>query len=145
MLWVTVMLIAVVIAVGKFQRGAPPPPRRALLRSLPEDSVAARTIFVSAILPIIARARHELHGDSIPLIIAGHSVGAEIALWTAANARPPGLVGVLALSPGSRGHLKISLADLAMREDNGPGSFAISDIIAAVSPQKREFCWSRRA
>ncbi len=110
---------------------------RALLNSLPADSAAAHTRFVTAILPIIARSRRELHGDSVPLIIAGHSVGAEIALWTAAYARPPGVVGVLAMSPGSRGHLRISMADLAMIEDNGPGSFALSKVVAKIATQER--------
>ena len=33
----------------------------------------------------------------MPIIIAGHSFGADIALWTEANARLQGVVGVLAL------------------------------------------------
>lgn len=44
---------------------------------------------MAAIEPIIAHSRHELGGDAVPLIIAGHSLGAEIAIWTAAYTCEP--------------------------------------------------------
>jgi dienelactone hydrolase len=64
----------------------------------------------------------------VPLVLAGHSLGAELAVWAAAHAAIPGLNGVLALSPGSRSHLRISASDLFMTgEPTGPGSFAVRD------------------
>ena len=66
----------------------------------------------------------------IPLLLAGHSLGAELALWAAANVPAPALEGVVAISPGSRSHLRISAADILMNaEPAGPGSFAVGDAI----------------
>ena len=64
-----------------------------------------------------------------------HSLGAELAVWSAANAGISGVVGTLALSPGSRSHLRISPSDLLMTsEPRGADSFAVSDqVVAATS------------
>jgi len=111
---------------------------RKLLQSLPESGPARDSAFASAIEPIISRARHELGGDSLPLVIAGHSLGAEVAIWTAAHACPLGSVAVLAMSPGSRSHLRVSLSDVMNGpEPTGPGSFSVADAIAAVPPDER--------
>jgi pimeloyl-ACP methyl ester carboxylesterase len=93
---------------------------------------------VQAIRPLIARARHELGGDSVPVIIAGHSLGAEVAIWTAAYAKPAGAAAVLAMSPGSRSHLRVSLSDIMNGpEPTGPGSFAVAQAIMAVPHDER--------
>ena len=111
---------------------------RQLLRALPERPEARDSVFAAAIAPIIARTRHELGGDSVPLIIAGHSLGAEVAIWTAAHACPLGSVGVLALSPGSRSHLRVSLSDIMQGpEPTDPESFSVADAIAAVPLAER--------
>jgi pimeloyl-ACP methyl ester carboxylesterase len=107
---------------------------RTLLHSLPSRATA----FAQTIRPLIARARHELGGDSVPLIIAGHSLGAEIAIWTAAYVRPTGAAAVLAMSPGSRSHLRVALSDIMNGpEPTGPESFAVADAIAAVPHDER--------
>jgi pimeloyl-ACP methyl ester carboxylesterase len=106
---------------------------RPLLGGLPDREPVRDSVFARTIDRMIGRVRRELGGDSIPLIIAGHSLGAEIAIWTAAHARPSGAVGVLALSPGSRSHLRVSVADIMNGpEPTGPESFAVADAIAAV-------------
>jgi pimeloyl-ACP methyl ester carboxylesterase len=111
---------------------------RSLLRSLPEHSPERDSAFAARIEPIIARARHELSGDSVPLIIAGHSLGAEVAIWTAARVCPPGMMGVLALSPGSRSHLRVSVSDLMNGpEPSGPESFSVAAAIAGVPTDDR--------
>ena len=111
---------------------------RQLLRDLPDHGAERDSAFVTAVLPLIAHARHELGGDSIPLIIAGHSLGAEVAIWTAAHACPPGSVAVLAMSPGSRSHLRISASDILNGpEPTGAESFSIADAIAQVPPDER--------
>jgi len=111
---------------------------RRLLQSLPERGPARDSAFTAAIDPLIASARHELGGDSVPLIIAGHSLGAEVAIWTAAHACPVGSVAVLALSPGSRSHLRVSLSDMMNGpEPTGPESFSVADAIASVPPDER--------
>jgi pimeloyl-ACP methyl ester carboxylesterase len=111
---------------------------RKLLRSLPDRGPSRDSAFMAAVEMLIGRSRHELGGDSLPLILAGHSLGAEVAIWTAAFACPPGSVGVLALSPGSRSHLRVSMSDVM----NGPEpsdaeSFSVADAIAAVPPDER--------
>jgi pimeloyl-ACP methyl ester carboxylesterase len=111
---------------------------RSLLHSLPDKRLARDSVFAARIEPLIARARHELGGDSVPLIIAGHSLGAEVAIWTAAYACPAGAVGVLALSPGSRSHLRVSISDIMNGpEPTGPESFSVADAIAAIPAEER--------
>jgi pimeloyl-ACP methyl ester carboxylesterase len=111
---------------------------RPLFHSLPPGGAMRDSAFMAAIEAIIARSRHELGADSVPLIIAGHSLGAEVAIWTAAHTCEPDVVGVLAMSPGSRSHLRVSLSDIL----NGPeptesGSFSVADAISGVPVDER--------
>lgn len=111
---------------------------RTLLAQLPERSPQRDSAFNARILPIIASARHEIHADSLPLIIAGHSLGAEIAIWTAAFAHPPAMVGVIALSPGLSSHLRVSASDILNGpEPTGPESFSVPATLHAITPDVR--------
>jgi pimeloyl-ACP methyl ester carboxylesterase len=111
---------------------------RPLLRRLPAPGPTRDTAFVAAIEPIIARSRHELGADSVPLIIAGHSLGAEIAIWTAAHICEPDVAGVLAMSPGSRSHLRVSVNDIVNGpEPTEPGSFSVADAVGDVPNDER--------
>jgi len=111
---------------------------RSLLRALPEHRPERDSAFASRIDPVIELSRHELGGDSVPLIIAGHSLGAEVAIWTAAHACPADVKGVLAMSPGSRSHLRVSLSDIMNGpEPTGPESFSVADAIAAIPADER--------
>lgn len=94
---------------------------------LPDDGVDRVGSFATGVESIVRRARHELGADDVPLVLGGHSIGAEMAIWTAAHDTFPQLVGVLAMSPGERGHLRVTLTDLAEREPTEPGSFANAD------------------
>ncbi len=106
---------------------------KAYFAKLPDDTLARANAFRDSVLVMIALARHELHADSMPVVIGGHSIGAELASWIAKNASPPGLSGLLLISPGARGHLRVSIADLAMSaEPTEPGSFSVADDIAAL-------------
>ncbi len=107
---------------------------RPILRTLPAGPQARRASeYASAITRLIAGARRELGVQDRPLLIGGHSIGAELAVYTAAQVPLPGLVGVLALSPGLRGHLRVSLGDIFMSgEPTEPGSFALADEIRAL-------------
>ena len=106
---------------------------RPLLGALPDERRAHDSAFAAAIEPLIVSARHQLGGDRVPLIIAGHSLGAEVAIWTAAHACIPGVAGVLALSPGTRSHLRVSWSDIMNGpEPTGPESFSVAEAIAAV-------------
>jgi pimeloyl-ACP methyl ester carboxylesterase len=111
---------------------------RPLLRSLPDGITQRDSAFAARIEPIIARARHELGGDTVPLIIAGHSLGAEVAIWTAAHVCPPATAGVLALSPGSRSHLRVAMSDIMNGpEPTGPESFSVPAAVAGIPPDER--------
>lgn len=111
---------------------------RPLLKVLPDCEPARDSVFADTISTIIEHTRHEFYADSIPLIIAGHSLGAEIAIWTAAHLRLPGTLGVLALSPGSRSHLRISVSDIMNGpEPSGPESFSVASAIDSVPPLER--------
>lgn len=106
-------------------------------RLVENDTIRARA-FGDSVRMMIAAARHELDADSLPVIIAGHSLGAEIAAWIAAAAPPPNLAGALLISSRSRGHLRATLADVANRSaPDEPGSFSVSDEITALAPGVR--------
>jgi pimeloyl-ACP methyl ester carboxylesterase len=106
------------------------------LARLPENEPARDSSFAATIGPLIARARAELGADSLPVVVGGHSFGAEVAFWIALHRPPPKLVGVLALSPRSTGHLVVTPFDLMNHEANGPWSFstirAATDIATGV-------------
>ena len=106
---------------------------RPLLRSLPEREPARDSAFATRVEKIIETSRHEMDGDTVPLVIAGHSLGAEVAIWTAAHVCLTGMKGVLAMSPGSRSHLRVSLTDIMNGpEPTGPESFSVAASIIAV-------------
>ena len=111
---------------------------RSFLADLPEKRAQRDSAFDARILPLIASTRHEIHADSLPLIIAGHSLGAEVAIWTAAFAHPPDMVGVIAMSPGLSSHLEVSAADLLSEaEPTGPSSFSVPATVHAIAPAVR--------
>jgi pimeloyl-ACP methyl ester carboxylesterase len=107
---------------------------RPLLAGLPEGHPVREEACAAAVRDLVRRVRAELALDSIPLVIGGHSLGAELALWAAANAGLGRLAGTLALSPGSRSHLRITASDILMTsEPRGTDSFAVADQIAAAT------------
>jgi pimeloyl-ACP methyl ester carboxylesterase len=111
---------------------------RKFLADLPDSPAERDSAFRARILPLIASARHEVHADSLPLIIAGHSLGAEVAIWTAAFAQPPETVGVIAMSPGLSSHLQISASDLMNGpEPTGPASFSVPATLHQIAPAVR--------
>lgn len=105
---------------------------------LPEPYARREAAFDSSIGGVIARSVHELNADSLPLVLGGHSFGADLALWTAVHAAPPRTVGVLALSPTARSHFYVTAADRAnLGEPDESGSFSIADEIRAVPGSMR--------
>jgi pimeloyl-ACP methyl ester carboxylesterase len=106
---------------------------KAYFAKLPDDTLARAAAFRDSVLVMIGLARRELYADAMPVVVGGHSIGAELASWIARNAAPPNLTGVLLIAPGARGHLRVSLADLAMSgEPTEPGSFSVAENIAAL-------------
>src|SRR6476646_4925366 len=87
---------------------------RPLFASLPEGHPARDIACMAVVRDLVSRVRSELALDSVPLVIGGHSLGAELAVWAAANAGIRGVAGTLALSPGSRSHLRVSASDILM-------------------------------
>lgn len=105
---------------------------------LPEDTLARARAYADSVTAMLARARRELHADSLPVVIGGHSLGAELASWIAVHAQIPGLKGVLLISARPRGHIRATLADITNAGlPNEPGSFAVSGEIAAIAPDVR--------
>jgi type IV secretory pathway VirJ component len=105
---------------------------------LPDDAVARATLFGDTVARMIALARHELGADSIPVVLGGHSLGAEIAGWIAIHAAPPNLTGLLLISSRGRGHLRATLADVANRTaPSEPGSYSVAENIAALPASVR--------
>ncbi len=111
-----------------------------LLQGMPSDPPAARdSAFAASVRPLVERVRREFAAPDAPVILAGHSFGADLAIWTAAYAPPRGTVGVLAMGPGSRGHLGLSAINPLERLQNptGPGTFSTADAIRATAPEVR--------
>lgn len=95
------------------------------------DSASLRDSAIVHEVPLLmTRSLRELGADSRPIIIAGHSFGADMALWTEAHARPPGVIGILALGPTRRDHPTVTLRDeINGGEPTEPGSFSVADQI----------------
>lgn len=109
-----------------------------LLASLPDSAASRDSAFASRIEPLIAATRAEFGADTLPIIIAGHSLGAEVAIWTASHVAIPRLAGVLALSPGSRSHLRVSATDIVNgAEPKDAESFGVADAIAQLPKTAR--------
>ncbi|GAC1513915.1 MAG: hypothetical protein NVS1B4_00350 [Gemmatimonadaceae bacterium] len=107
------------------------------LDSLP-TGVAARDSAVRAgIVPLVAASRHALDADSLPIILAGHSFGAEFALWMAREVPPPRLRGIVLMSPRGSGHLVVTADDRANKEAVGPGSFSTPGIVKGLPRRVR--------
>lgn len=100
------------------------------LDRLPDSALLRDSVLAHELPVLMKESLHELRADSGPIIIAGHSFGADLALWTEANARPPGVVGVLALGPTKRDHPTVTLNDkMNLEEPTEPGSFSVADQI----------------
>jgi pimeloyl-ACP methyl ester carboxylesterase len=100
------------------------------LDRLPDSALLRDSVLAHDVPPLIKRSLHELGADRVPIVIAGHSFGADIALWTEANAPVQGVVGVLALGPTRRDHPTVTLKDqMNSGEPTEPGSFAVDEQI----------------
>lgn len=105
---------------------------------LPDSAGTRDKLYADSVTQMIVLARRELGGDSIPVVLGGHSLGAEIASWIAAHAPPPGLAGLLLISPRGRGHLRATASDIANRSaPSEPGSFSVAGQIAALPASVR--------
>ena len=113
----------------------------------PENDIRRRgairdSAFITAIEPTIDRSRYELRADSTPLIIAGHSLGAEIATWTAAHTCQPRVADAIGEVPGDE-HIalirgtkdKLTSADAALMAAGGDRIERFSVILAGHSLQ----------
>jgi pimeloyl-ACP methyl ester carboxylesterase len=110
---------------------------RKYLATLPEAEPQRDSAFAADITTTIARARHELGADSLPLIVGGHSFGAEVAFWLAWRMPPPRLAGVLSLNSRSTGHLFITPSDWLNKEASGAWSFSVVQAAREISPSVR--------
>ena len=113
---------------------------RRVLGALPNGPTRA-AVYLTRVDSLVTEARAVLNATGVPLVIAGHSIGGELALWTAAHLRAPGhepgLVGVVSMSPGRRGHLRTGLSDLLGREPRGRDSFAVDSQVALLASPLR--------
>ena len=110
---------------------------RKYLATLPSAEPQRDSAFGPSIAALIARTRQALGADSAPVIIAGHSFGAEVAFWLALHRPPPGLVGVLALNTRATGHLFITPSDWLNKEASGAWSFSAVDAARRIDPRVR--------
>lgn len=103
---------------------------KAFLERYPDSAQLRDSVLVHDVPLLIKRSLRELGADSRPIVLGGHSFGADLALWTEANARLPGVVGILALAPTKRDHPTVTIRDqINSGEPTEPGSFAVADQI----------------
>jgi len=110
---------------------------RKYLATLPDPEPSRDDAFAASMPDLIARSRHALSGDSLPLVLAGHSFGAEVAFWIGEHAPPPRLAGILALNTRSTGHLFITPNDWLNKEASGRWSFSTIDAVRTIDPRVR--------
>lgn len=110
---------------------------RKFLSTLPADEPQRDSAFGPAIAQLIAGTRHALNADSLPLVLAGHSFGAELAFWVAWHEPPPHTAGVLSLNTRSTGHLFITPGDLLNHEASGAWSFSTVEAVRRLDPSMR--------
>lgn len=110
-----------------------------LLAMLPDAPPPTRdSAIAAAVTRLIAQSRNEFRATDKPLVLMGHSLGAEIALWAAGKAQAQNLAGVVAMGPRARGHLRVAVADVANRGlPTEPGSFSVAEIIHCLPPELR--------
>ncbi len=107
------------------------------LAALPSGEPQRDSAFAASVPPFIARVRAELGADTLPMIIGGHSFGAEVAFWIAWKDPPPHLMGVLAMSPRSSGHFVVTPFDLLNYEASGRWSFSTIEAAQKIDPNIR--------
>lgn len=110
---------------------------RRWLATLPEGEPQRDSAFAVAMPRLLAEIRTEMRDSSLPIALAGHSFGAEVAFWIALHEPPRGLTGVLALNPRATGHLFITARDLLNEEASGEGSFSTVAAVGALAPGVR--------
>ena len=110
---------------------------RKFLATLPTNEPQRDSAFGVAMPDLIARTRHALNADTLPVIVGGHSYGAELAFWIAAYRPPAHLVGVLSLNTRSTSHLFITAGDWLNEEASGPWTFSTIDAVRRMDPTIR--------
>ena len=110
---------------------------RRFLNTLPGDEPQRDSAVARALPALIVRGRHALAGDDLPLIVGGHSFGAEVAIWLAAKQPPAHLVGVMPINTRGSGHLFITARDWMNEEASGAWSFSTVDLVRKINPRVR--------
>ena len=105
---------------------------RPLFASLPDRSPQRDSACAATIGDLVARSRRELSLATAPVVVGGHSLGGELALWTGAHVPLDRLAGILSLAPGARSHLRVAPSDLLGRDPTGSDSFALADVMRAL-------------
>ena len=105
---------------------------------LPDSASMREMLYANGVTQMIRLAQRELGADSIPVVLGGHSLGAEVASWISVHAPPPRLAGLLLISSRGRGHLRATASDIANRAaPSEPGSFSVAEQIAALPASVR--------
>lgn len=97
------------------------------------DSIVARTV-----LGLLSHARREFGDETRPVVLMGHSLGADLAVWSVTHDSIPHLGGILLLSPTPRSHLYATMRDrLFLGEPMEAGSYALTTVIRQLPPGVR--------
>lgn len=95
----------------------------------PDRELVVRNTFVE----LIQQSISEFHAERLPLVLMGHSFGAEIAIWAAGHIDQPTLVGVVAMSPAAHGHLAITPMDfMSSAPPTDQTAFAVADLVGLM-------------
>lgn len=107
---------------------------RKLLESFPDAPELERDSIIGGEMSrVMVASSAEFRAAQLPLFLMGHSLGAEVAIWTASHVKSPVVAGVIAMAPGGRGHLQITAADfLSSALPSGPESFSMADLVKSL-------------
>ena len=92
----------------------------------------------SALIDLMRESLQEFQGNKLPLILIGHSLGAEVGIWAGARISDPKITAIIAMAPGGRGHLTITPSDyLSSSLPSGPDSYSMADQVKVSRPDLR--------
>ena len=81
------------------------------------------------------------HAPRKPMLLMGHALGAEFALWTAAHVSDESLKGVVAIAPTSHSALSVTQpANILVGNSDSTAAFSVADVVRAavnLHPQMR--------
>ncbi len=117
-----------------------------LLAGIPDDAAARTRPMQARIDALVSSAYAEfsawpdkaVRDTTVPLVLMGQSLGAELAIWSASNSVHGALRGVVALSPAPRTALRLPSLVVDSAGTNTTDSFAVRDLVRTAASRPND-------